>query len=169
MGGGAGLVTPGQEGVEPGVRACRCSDAQGCRCADSRGCRYSDSQGCQLVSALQDCLAFSTCAGPQYGIAREDVVLNRILGEGFFGEVYEGVYTSHVSSSLFPDTPPLLFCRMRKELEYSRVGGGCRGVWIFPNLVFAVFMKYTGSDENKSHFQKGSIAGIQREAAPAGG
>ncbi|XP_023386537.1 protein-tyrosine kinase 2-beta [Pteropus vampyrus] len=42
--------------------------------------------------------------GPQYGIAREDVVLNRILGEGFFGEVYEGVYTNHVSSRLFPDT-----------------------------------------------------------------
>uniref|UniRef100_A0A452G6Z3 non-specific protein-tyrosine kinase n=1 Tax=Capra hircus TaxID=9925 RepID=A0A452G6Z3_CAPHI len=33
--------------------------------------------------------------GPQYGITREDVVLNRILGEGFFGEVYEGVYTNH--------------------------------------------------------------------------
>ncbi|XP_036898144.1 protein-tyrosine kinase 2-beta isoform X2 [Sturnira hondurensis] len=33
--------------------------------------------------------------GPQYGIAREDVVLNRILGEGFFGEVHEGVYTNH--------------------------------------------------------------------------
>ncbi|KAF6096462.1 protein tyrosine kinase 2 beta [Phyllostomus discolor] len=33
--------------------------------------------------------------GPQYGIAREDVILNRILGEGFFGEVYEGVYTNH--------------------------------------------------------------------------
>lgn len=33
--------------------------------------------------------------GSQYGIAREDVVLNRILGEGFFGEVYEGVYTNH--------------------------------------------------------------------------
>uniref|UniRef100_A0A8C4M9T4 non-specific protein-tyrosine kinase n=1 Tax=Equus asinus asinus TaxID=83772 RepID=A0A8C4M9T4_EQUAS len=39
--------------------------------------------------------AFSICAGPQYGIAREDVVLSRILGEGFFGEVYEGVYTNH--------------------------------------------------------------------------
>lgn len=33
--------------------------------------------------------------GSQYGIAREDVVLNCILGEGFFGEVYEGVYTNH--------------------------------------------------------------------------
>ncbi|XP_074751488.1 protein-tyrosine kinase 2-beta isoform X2 [Athene noctua] len=29
-----------------------------------------------------------------YGISREDVVLGRILGEGFFGEVYEGIYTT---------------------------------------------------------------------------
>ncbi|NXR25233.1 FAK2 kinase, partial [Cinclus mexicanus] len=29
-----------------------------------------------------------------YGISRDDVVLGRILGEGFFGEVYEGIYTT---------------------------------------------------------------------------
>ncbi|NWU96315.1 FAK2 kinase, partial [Upupa epops] len=29
-----------------------------------------------------------------YGISREAIVLGRILGEGFFGEVYEGVYTT---------------------------------------------------------------------------
>ncbi|XP_041726001.1 protein tyrosine kinase 2 beta, b [Coregonus clupeaformis] len=28
----------------------------------------------------------------KYGIDREDIVLGRILGEGFFGEVYEGMY-----------------------------------------------------------------------------
>uniref|UniRef100_A0A2K5QRC1 Protein-tyrosine kinase 2-beta n=2 Tax=Cebidae TaxID=9498 RepID=A0A2K5QRC1_CEBIM len=38
--------------------------------------------------------------GPQYGIVREDVVLNRILGEGFFGEVYEGVYTNHKGENI---------------------------------------------------------------------
>ncbi|NXV23102.1 FAK2 kinase, partial [Cepphus grylle] len=29
-----------------------------------------------------------------YGISREDITLGRILGEGFFGEVYEGIYTT---------------------------------------------------------------------------
>ncbi|XP_061481850.1 protein-tyrosine kinase 2-beta isoform X2 [Rhineura floridana] len=33
-------------------------------------------------------------SGAQYAISREDVILGRILGEGFFGEVYEGVYTN---------------------------------------------------------------------------
>eukprot|EP00063_Salmo_salar_P062740 XP_014037575.1 PREDICTED: protein-tyrosine kinase 2-beta-like [Salmo salar] len=28
----------------------------------------------------------------KYGIDRDDIVLGRILGEGFFGEVYEGMY-----------------------------------------------------------------------------
>ncbi|XP_050750988.1 protein-tyrosine kinase 2-beta isoform X2 [Gymnogyps californianus] len=32
--------------------------------------------------------------GPHYGISRRDVTLGRILGEGFFGEVYEGIYTT---------------------------------------------------------------------------
>ncbi|KAM5164588.1 protein-tyrosine kinase 2-beta [Mantella aurantiaca] len=31
-------------------------------------------------------------AGFRYAISRDDVVLGRILGEGFFGEVYDGVY-----------------------------------------------------------------------------
>uniref|UniRef100_A0A3B5AZU1 non-specific protein-tyrosine kinase n=1 Tax=Stegastes partitus TaxID=144197 RepID=A0A3B5AZU1_9TELE len=31
-----------------------------------------------------------------YGIEREDIVLGRILGEGFFGEVYDGVYKKSV-------------------------------------------------------------------------
>ncbi|XP_032911109.1 protein-tyrosine kinase 2-beta isoform X3 [Catharus ustulatus] len=29
-----------------------------------------------------------------YGICRDDITLGRILGEGFFGEVYEGIYTT---------------------------------------------------------------------------
>lgn len=33
----------------------------------------------------------------KYGIDRGDVSLGRILGAGFFGEVYEGVYKSEVS------------------------------------------------------------------------
>lgn len=39
----------------------------------------------------------SVPAVQQYGISREDVTLGRILGEGFFGEVYEGIYTNPVS------------------------------------------------------------------------
>lgn len=32
----------------------------------------------------------------KYGIDRNDIVLGRILGEGFFGEVYDGVYKKAV-------------------------------------------------------------------------
>lgn len=35
----------------------------------------------------------------KYGISRSDIDLGRILGEGFFGEVYEGVYKNKVSLS----------------------------------------------------------------------
>ncbi|XP_023592491.1 protein-tyrosine kinase 2-beta isoform X2 [Trichechus manatus latirostris] len=38
--------------------------------------------------------------GPQYSVARENVILGRILGEGFFGEVYEGVYQNHKGEQL---------------------------------------------------------------------
>lgn len=68
--------------------------------------------GGQLDSGLCDPPVYSFCAGPQYGVAREDVVLNRILGEGFFGEVYEGVYTNHVSPRLLPGIP---FLCLKKE------------------------------------------------------
>lgn len=35
----------------------------------------------------------------KYGIDRSDIELGRILGEGFFGEVYEGIYKKNVSVS----------------------------------------------------------------------
>lgn len=44
----------------------------------------------------------------KYGISRSDIALGRILGEGFFGEVYEGIYKSDVSSSSQLREPILL-------------------------------------------------------------
>ena len=44
-----------------------------------------------------------------YGICREDVTLGRILGEGFFGEVYEGTYTNPVGVQCCL-LPTLLLC-----------------------------------------------------------
>uniref|UniRef100_A0A8D2IYJ0 Protein-tyrosine kinase 2-beta n=1 Tax=Varanus komodoensis TaxID=61221 RepID=A0A8D2IYJ0_VARKO len=38
--------------------------------------------------------------GQSFAISREDVVLGRILGEGFFGEVYEGVFTTETGERL---------------------------------------------------------------------
>lgn len=50
------------------------------------------------------CISFSSClnerlliAAVKYGIERSDIVLGRILGEGFFGEVHDGVYNNIVS------------------------------------------------------------------------
>uniref|UniRef100_A0A8C9WAH3 non-specific protein-tyrosine kinase n=1 Tax=Scleropages formosus TaxID=113540 RepID=A0A8C9WAH3_SCLFO len=36
----------------------------------------------------------------KYGLSREDIVLGRILGEGFFGEVHEGVYKKLASAAV---------------------------------------------------------------------
>lgn len=36
----------------------------------------------------------------KFGIDRNAIVLGRILGEGFFGEVYDGVYKKAVSLSM---------------------------------------------------------------------
>lgn len=44
-----------------------------------------------------------------YGICREDITLGRILGEGFFGEVYEGTYTNPVGVQCCLHPTHLLF------------------------------------------------------------
>ncbi|NXG38755.1 FAK2 kinase, partial [Dromaius novaehollandiae] len=49
----------------------------------------------QALAALPGNPQQPSFTAPQYyGISREDVMLGRILGEGFFGEVYEGIYTN---------------------------------------------------------------------------
>lgn len=50
---------------------------------------------CELTFQLQYILNFSLVV--KYGIDRNDIVLGRILGSGFFGEVYDGVYKKDVS------------------------------------------------------------------------
>lgn len=39
----------------------------------------------------------SLCLVEKYGLSRKSIVLGRILGAGFFGEVYEGVYKKEVN------------------------------------------------------------------------
>lgn len=50
-----------------------------------QGRQFLDSQEIPTSFCAPELSVFITCAGPQYGITREDVVLNRILGEGFLG------------------------------------------------------------------------------------
>ncbi|NXW98269.1 FAK2 kinase, partial [Larus smithsonianus] len=51
-------------------------------------------QGCRQLLARWHCHLCPVPKVQHYGISREDVTLGRILGEGFFGEVYEGIYTT---------------------------------------------------------------------------
>uniref|UniRef100_A0A7N6B2K2 non-specific protein-tyrosine kinase n=1 Tax=Anabas testudineus TaxID=64144 RepID=A0A7N6B2K2_ANATE len=54
----------------------------------------------QKMVALKNFDKFEYCSAVvKYGIERRDIVLGRILGEGFFGEVYDGVYKKAVSAS----------------------------------------------------------------------
>jgi hypothetical protein len=102
-------------------------------------------RGDQLISVHWDSVFF-IFTGPQYGVTHEDVVLNHILGEGFFGEVYEGVYTNHVSPRL-PDIPLPPGCRVRQELEPEPVrGGSCGGGFL------SMWLRIDGSE---GRFQEG--------------
>ncbi|ETE68826.1 Protein-tyrosine kinase 2-beta, partial [Ophiophagus hannah] len=47
---------------------------------------------CTTVEEGRALLQLGLTGNPQFVISREDVSLGRILGEGFFGEVYEGVF-----------------------------------------------------------------------------
>uniref|UniRef100_A0AAR2JS85 non-specific protein-tyrosine kinase n=1 Tax=Pygocentrus nattereri TaxID=42514 RepID=A0AAR2JS85_PYGNA len=44
----------------------------------------------------------------RYSLSQDDIVLGRILGEGFFGEVHEGVYKSKVHNSWKLDHPHIV-------------------------------------------------------------
>lgn len=64
----------------------------------SSGLQWQGEGGFLCISKLhQSPIASFSCAAQQFGISRDDVILGRILGEGFFGEVYEGIYAKEVS------------------------------------------------------------------------
>ncbi|NXN50259.1 FAK2 kinase, partial [Rynchops niger] len=58
------------------------------------GALPASGQGCRQLLARWHCHLCPVPKVQHYGISREDVTLGRILGEGFFGEVYEGIYTT---------------------------------------------------------------------------
>lgn len=51
-----------------------------------------DSMESDIYAEIPDETSAPKSSTLRFGICREDVALGRILGEGFFGEVYEGVY-----------------------------------------------------------------------------
>ncbi|KAJ6661211.1 hypothetical protein lerEdw1_015348 [Lerista edwardsae] len=48
----------------------------------------------EIYAEIPDEASRPKSGAQQFGISRDDVILGRILGEGFFGEVYEGIYTN---------------------------------------------------------------------------
>ncbi|XP_031408502.1 protein-tyrosine kinase 2-beta isoform X5 [Meleagris gallopavo] len=48
----------------------------------------------EIYAEIPDETSRPRSGAQHYGICREDITLGRILGEGFFGEVYEGTYTN---------------------------------------------------------------------------
>uniref|UniRef100_A0A8C8RI93 Protein-tyrosine kinase 2-beta n=1 Tax=Pelusios castaneus TaxID=367368 RepID=A0A8C8RI93_9SAUR len=59
-----------------------------------KGEQLSLSADSDIYAEIPDEASRPKSGAQQYGISREDVTLGRILGEGFFGEVYEGIYTN---------------------------------------------------------------------------
>ena len=57
----------------------------------------------------------------KHRISRDDIAVGRILGEGFFGEVHNGVYKSPVSSSNVDDAIMLAAWMSRVERHVSCV------------------------------------------------
>lgn len=51
-----------------------------------------------LIIVCTDVL-FMCFAIAKVGLSRKDIILKRMLGEGFFGEVHEGVYQKKASST----------------------------------------------------------------------
>lgn len=64
--------------------------------AEERRSRLTESMSgdSEIYAEIPDEASRPKSGAQQYGISRDDVVLGRILGEGFFGEVYEGIYTN---------------------------------------------------------------------------
>uniref|UniRef100_A0A8C2B9Y9 non-specific protein-tyrosine kinase n=1 Tax=Cyprinus carpio TaxID=7962 RepID=A0A8C2B9Y9_CYPCA len=53
--------------------------------------------GPNKIKSPQGKLQFMYCMSVNVGLSRKDIILKRMLGEGFFGEVHEGVYQKKAS------------------------------------------------------------------------
>ena len=67
----------------------------------------------------------------KHRISRDDVVVGRILGEGFFGEVHDGVYKSPVSLSKYhhKSTEPYTYIHTFILPVINDRGSTIKGIW----------------------------------------